>query len=70
VLPTASANFLPAPYQRLMLDPNSPIRDFYPEKWEQDMEGKRAEWEAIVLIPFISEARLLQAEATFVTPGM
>jgi hypothetical protein len=39
--------------------PQSPIRDFYPVKFDIDMEGKRAEWEGIVKIPFISEERLL-----------
>jgi 5'-3' exonuclease len=32
VLPSASANHLPAPYQRLMVEGASPIKDFYPEK--------------------------------------
>jgi 5'-3' exoribonuclease 1 len=44
-----------------MLDPNSPIIDFYPQEFEQDLNGKRQEWEAVVKIPFIDEKRLLQA---------
>jgi len=42
----------------------SPITDFYPTTFTVDMEGKRAEWEGIVLICFIDERRLLAAEAT------
>ncbi|CAN0260197.1 unnamed protein product, partial [Discosporangium mesarthrocarpum] len=33
-LPSASANFLPAPYSQLMLSQTSPIIDFYPEDFE------------------------------------
>lgn len=42
----------------------SPIADFYPTAFTVDMEGKRAEWEGVVLICFINERRLLAAEAT------
>lgn len=47
-----------------MCDPRSPIKDFYPTDFDVDMEGKRAEWEGVVLVPFIDQTRLLQAEAT------
>lgn len=44
-----------------MYDPNSPILDFYPLEFEQDLNGKKQDWEAIVKIPFIDEERLLKA---------
>lgn len=49
--------------QDLMYDPNSPILDFYPEEFEQDLNGKKQDWEAIVKIPFIDSNRLLHALA-------
>jgi hypothetical protein len=47
-----------------MTEPRSPILDFYPEKFDVDMEGKRAEWEGVVKVPFVSESRLLEAVAS------
>jgi 5'-3' exoribonuclease 1 len=47
--------------KELMWDPNSPILDFYPQEFEQDLNGKKQEWEAVVKIPFIDEQRLLRA---------
>nr|pir hypothetical protein Y39G8C.b - Caenorhabditis elegans [Caenorhabditis elegans] len=63
VLPEASADCLPRPLRELMSsDPaKSPICDFYPANFETDLNGKRNEWEAVVLIPFIEEKRLLEA---------
>jgi len=46
-----------------MYDPNSPILGFYPLEFEQDLNGKKQDWEAIVKIPFIDEERLLKAMA-------
>lgn len=33
-----------------MKDKDSPIRDFYPLDFRVDCEGKRAEWEGVVLV--------------------
>jgi 5'-3' exoribonuclease 1 len=46
-----------------MSDPESPIIDFYPQDFAQDLNGKKQEWEAVVKIPFIKEDRLLKAMA-------
>lgn len=44
-----------------MTEDASPILDYYPKKFEQDLNGKRQDWEAVVLIPFIDESKLLTA---------
>lgn len=59
VLPPESAQFLPEPMRELMVNPHSPVADFYPTEFETDMNGKRNAWEAIVMVPFIDENRLL-----------
>jgi 5'-3' exoribonuclease 1 len=46
-----------------MYDLNSSILDFYPLDFEQDLNGKKQEWEAVVKIPFIDKKRLLKAMA-------
>ncbi|CAM9192531.1 unnamed protein product, partial [Ectocarpus fasciculatus] len=62
-LPPASATLLPAAYQWLMIGDHSPLKDCYPDTFEVDMNGKKSPWEAVVLLPFIDEKKLLQAEA-------
>ncbi|TKA78802.1 hypothetical protein B0A49_01694 [Cryomyces minteri] len=64
VLPDRSKTIVPTAYHDLMTNPDSPIIDFYPRDFELDMNGKKMEWEAVVKIPFIDEARLLPAMAT------
>lgn len=61
VLPTASKNLLPKCYHQLMTDDNSIIKGYYPEEFQTDLNGKRQEWEAVVLVPFIDEKKLLEA---------
>jgi 5'-3' exoribonuclease 1 len=38
-----------------MTDPKSPILHFYPLDFRTDLNGKKAEWEAVVLVPFIDQ---------------
>jgi len=52
VLPAASQNLLPVPYRDLM---TNSLKQYYPEKFETDLNGKLHEWEAVVLLPFIDE---------------
>lgn len=47
-----------------MTDPASPISDFYPLDFALDAEGKRQEWEAVVVLDFISVPRLRAAAAS------
>ncbi|XP_072036606.1 5'-3' exoribonuclease 1-like [Amphiura filiformis] len=63
VLPAASRVCLPDTYQSLMIMDTSPIIDYYPVDFQQDLNGKQQAWEAVVLIPFIDEKRLLAAMA-------
>ena len=47
-----------------MHEPTSPILDFYPRDFIVDSEGKRAEWEGVVLISFVDVPRLAKAAAS------
>jgi 5'-3' exoribonuclease 1 len=64
VLPELSSAHIPPAFRDLMSDTTSPIIDFYPTVFEQDLNGKKQDWEAIVKIPFIDEKRLLETMAT------
>nr|XP_018918254.1 PREDICTED: 5'-3' exoribonuclease 1 [Bemisia tabaci] len=64
VLPPASKELLPVPYQRLMTDERSPIIEYYPDDFDTDLNGKKQDWEAVVLLPFIEEERLKSAMAS------
>jgi 5'-3' exoribonuclease 2 len=44
-----------------MMDPESPIIDFYPKDVPVDPNGKAMPWLWVVLLPFIEEDRLLAA---------
>ncbi len=59
VLPAASKELIPEAFRDLMTDNGSPIIDFYPKNFQLDLNGKKNDWEAVVLIPFIEEQRLL-----------
>ncbi|TPX68689.1 hypothetical protein SpCBS45565_g02905 [Spizellomyces sp. 'palustris'] len=64
VLPAYSRQHIPPAFQSLMTDSESPIIDFYPEKFPIDLNGKKFSWQGVALLPFIEENRLLQALET------
>lgn len=55
MLPPASKDLLPQCYHDLMMKENSMIKKYYPEDFQTDLNGKKQEWEAVVLVPFIDE---------------
>jgi len=66
-LPPSSSYLLPKPFQWLMRSPKSPIKEFYPDFFTVDFNGKRWPWEAVVLLPFIDSKRLVKAVQDFVS---
>lgn len=65
VLPERSKNLIPVVYRPLMYDEHSPILDFYPNEVELDLNGKTADWEAVVKISFVDQKRLVEAMAPY-----
>ncbi|VEN63002.1 unnamed protein product [Callosobruchus maculatus] len=61
VLPSACKELLPKAYHDLMTEEDSIIKKYYPEEFETDLNGKKQDWEAVVLVPFIDEKLLLDA---------
>ena len=61
VFPPASGHALPTAYRTLMVHPSSPIIDFYPIDFANDLNGKKYSWQAIALLPFIDAKRLRNA---------
>lgn len=64
VFPAASRQHLPEPWGDLMEDCESPIIDFYPTDFRIDLNGKKAAWMGVALLPFVDEKRLLETVAT------
>nr|CAI5865767.1 unnamed protein product [Callosobruchus analis] len=61
VLPMSCKELLPKAYHALMTEEDSIIKKYYPEEFETDLNGKKQDWEAVVLVPFIDEKLLLEA---------
>jgi len=62
VLPPVSSGEagIPKMMRDLMMEPFSPIIDFYPADFGLDLNGKRFTWQAVILLPFIDEPRLVR----------
>lgn len=54
VLPPQSGHLIPYPLNQILVHPNSPMKEYYPSDFEVDKDGKRYEWEAIVLLPMMN----------------
>ncbi|XP_053669668.1 5'-3' exoribonuclease 2 homolog [Anopheles nili] len=61
VFPAASRSHVPPPFAELMVDPRSPIIDFYPIDFRIDLNGKKFAWQGVALLPFVDEKRLFKA---------
>ncbi|KAJ2882774.1 5'-3' exoribonuclease 2, partial [Coemansia aciculifera] len=61
VLPARSGHNLPKQFKPLMTLKSSPIIDFYPTDFPLDLNGKKFLWQAVILLPFIDQKRLLDA---------
>ena len=64
VQPPQSAALLPEPFRWLMTAPHSPLASFFPDELKVDFEGKRNDWEGVVLLPFLDERMLKQCIAS------
>jgi 5'-3' exonuclease len=56
VIHPSSSNLLPKSYQRLMIDPKSPLvkLGYYPTDFKIDYEGKLKSHEGLILLPFVN----------------
>jgi 5'-3' exoribonuclease 1 len=61
VLPKLSGDLVPPAFRVLMDNPMSSIQDFYSTDFETDENGKKNDWEYVILIPFIDQDRLVKA---------
>uniref|UniRef100_A0A4Y0BJ93 5'-3' exoribonuclease n=1 Tax=Anopheles funestus TaxID=62324 RepID=A0A4Y0BJ93_ANOFN len=61
VFPAASRSHVPDAFAELMVDPCSPIIDFYPIDFRIDLNGKKFAWQGVALLPFVDEKRLFKA---------
>lgn len=62
VLPPVSSEEagIPVAMRELMRQPFSPLADFFPLDFGLDLNGKRYTWQAVILLPFIDEPRLVR----------
>lgn len=60
ILPPPSRAILPVPY-RVLYEPDSPIADFYPNKWYVEDQATNWEHQHKAILPFVDTDRLMEA---------
>jgi len=58
ILPPSSKKLIPDCYHSVFED----LKEFYPEKFSLDFNGKRNPWEALVILPFVKSEVVVEAE--------
>ena len=61
VLPADSSHLLPRSYQKLMIESNSPLIEYYPIDFKLDTLYKRYFWECVPILPNISFIKIRDA---------
>ena len=70
VLPPASGRtLLPQCLYQLMVSAQSPIRSFYPEEFQIDIDGVRVPWGGVTIIPFVDERLLVSTIDSVIAKG-
>lgn len=59
VLPTASAYLLPSLFGKLMTDLESPLRKYYPDSFDIDMDDTHVQWGGVTLLPVVPYSLLM-----------
>ena len=66
-MPISSMNLLPPPYMQAA---KNNLQKYFPTEFKTDLNGKKLEWEAIVLIPFCDERLIIQEESRIYSEGL
>lgn len=61
VLPPKSEQLPPKCFRFLMNDPKSPIHEYFPSEIKVDCEGRKRDWEFVILVPFVDPEKLDKA---------
>jgi 5'-3' exoribonuclease 1 len=67
IMPVRSLKLLPECYTSIA---TGELKDFFPDEFAVDLNGKTLAWEAIVLIPFVDQTTFLQAEEKMLASGV
>ena len=61
VLPPKSNKLLPFPLNTLLIDDDSPMKEYCPDKFEIDLSGKKHEYQGLVILPIINTELIIES---------